>query len=1489
MLSLDDFTGVTRMQVIDALVARYGTRSLEWRFERLGPDNQVIGEISTILDGGISYDSDAAIKRTAKFVMSDDPVMNFLRDRIKVWARLKIPETLTSGDFPISATYDDAFDHVNQLLARWRMNDASGEIQDSVGTHHLSGTDLGYLQSTLVNDGGRSVRIPDGSSLSTEAGGFLNGLTAFTIAGWLKADLGGEDADIVSTTSGGSWADYDGQPISAWDGLAIWEVAGTSSQGQWRSFDSKTIDDIDALSFADITPPETTQLSVYTSSDLLNYNAVLNVRGKTLTVSTPANTAASAATFFAMTWRSGAPVKLYLNGELAATSDPAIQAIGGLGGIENLDLGGSGFSGLMDDWMVAGEELTSGVIYDLFASGTQLGRTSHEEHFVEWSQGVFLTSSPDRSTDDNGVCTWSVEGYDQGVVLQEQQVEEPYYVAAGALYTDAIAELLINTEGLNGFTVVPSTKTLPALKMWDTGTTHIEIINDLCTAITYDSIFFDESGVGVVRPHVAPQYRTEEWVYEEGDTSVIFADASRELDLFEVPNKWVAYISEPDRPVLRSEYINADPANPTSTVARARTITKVVDDIDAADQASLDDILRWRAQEEAQVYETVHFSTAIMPIHSHMDLYRFAYPTGLQVEGDYEESGWSYDFDAGGQMSHTARRVVVLDDYVPPENPDPDPDPDPDPGDGKSGSVQSLNNDCPNPILATNSTGWGDLGNGAWTTTRVAVADHRTANFALQINTGGLTAEPGAFLPQENPLDAGDVWTFAVDMQCTVAAQGQIAVDWYTSGGVYVSTDEGPFLDLNSDGTWKRISLTFTAPAGVGTGGRANVTAYAVMASATGIWRLTIADYVAGVAQVPDPDPTQAVVTNGRIFTRGGDRFFWIADSAWAIPIKLTREEVDDYLDDRDSKGFNVIQIAAIFPLAGGPGPNRYGAFPYSGTLNNRSDTYWQHIDYIVNAAATRGLVVAIAPCWAAGQAGSLITASNARTFGEFLGARYVTKTNVVWVLGGDKAGSGDETIWRELAAGLDSGGGATQKIQTYLPADDQASTSWFNTDSWIEFHGIQTDQALSYTAAQSVRTAAYANTGSKPWVNLYSTYEGGSRSALDARMDAYWSALGGAAGHTYGHDTIWQFATGWQTALTAEAGSDMVWLKNLLLSRPRAEPATGIVTVQGSGATYTPTAKDSGPTTSLIIYIPDGTARTVNMGVIPGTTANPYWFSPKTGVVTVLTPGSASGTRTFTPPDSNDWVLVIDDAAIGYANPGLDIDPTPPAPPADNFHGPRALSQGWVAHEVDRDDFNGTGVDTSRWGQYNSVGHGGNGLRRPSAFTVVSDATANGGKTLRCFGTSNGTTGGMAHRVGQQYGRWAARMRIPNGDSRYHPVLLTWPDAENWPVGGEIDYAEGECGVNHMNFFLHYSSSNSQTHGAINIDTTQWHWYEMEWTPTAVRGWCDGVQYFEDTNHSHSSFGAHHGTIQLDWFPEGASTTGTGEMYVDAYRVYSL
>lgn len=182
-------------------------------------------------------------------------------------------------------------------------------------------------------------------------------------------------------------------------------------------------------------------------------------------------------------------------------------------------------------------------------------------------------------------------------------------------------------------------------------------------------------------------------------------------------------------------------------------------------------------------------------------------------------------------------------------------------------------------------------------------------------------------------------------------------------------------------------------------------------------------------------------------------------------------------------------------------------------------------------------------------------------------------------------------------------------------------------------------------------------------------------------------------------------------------------------------------------------------------------------------------------------------------------------------------------------------------------DDFNG---DLSGWNLYDGPGHGGNGTRSPDAAT-----TADGILTIN--GTGDGTTTGMAWTPhSQKYGRWEVRMRAPKGSPSYNALALLWPTEENFPLGGEIDFAEiMDPDRNKIEMFLHYGEDNSQVHGEVDTDATQWHNYAVEWTPDSITTFIDGKEWWKTTDTSILPPGPMHLCLQLDWFPKGDKESG--------------
>lgn len=199
-----------------------------------------------------------------------------------------------------------------------------------------------------------------------------------------------------------------------------------------------------------------------------------------------------------------------------------------------------------------------------------------------------------------------------------------------------------------------------------------------------------------------------------------------------------------------------------------------------------------------------------------------------------------------------------------------------------------------------------------------------------------------------------------------------------------------------------------------------------------------------------------------------------------------------------------------------------------------------------------------------------------------------------------------------------------------------------------------------------------------------------------------------------------------------------------------------------------------------------------------------------------------------------------------------------------DGTEAAKLLNWGSV---IDGDEFNYTGAPVStKWSMYDGPGHDGNGTRDPEAFNV-----ANG--ILTCTGTANGSTGGMAFKRDERYCRIEWRIRTssvnPRGSGRrYHPVLIMWPTSDQWPQGGEFDFAEYDCDSGLYEAFLHIpgNDGSAQEYVKRQFDISQWHNVAFEWSSSGIKGWLNGQQVFSFPGFKQPP-GPMHPTFQMDNF----------------------
>lgn len=429
------------------------------------------------------------------------------------------------------------------------------------------------------------------------------------------------------------------------------------------------------------------------------------------------------------------------------------------------------------------------------------------------------------------------------------------------------------------------------------------------------------------------------------------------------------------------------------------------------------------------------------------------------------------------------------------------------------------------------------------------------------------------------------------------------------------------------------------------------------------------------------------VSDNHRYFqTPDGKPFFWLGETGWLAFNKLNREEVADYLDVRKKQGFNIIQIMGLHSLGV---VNVYGdtavfnkdvSQPIVTKGSDFSDSvaydFWDHVDYTIKTAEDKGLYVAIVPNWGSA-AKEGVTAAQAAAYAQFLVNRYGKYPNIIWLNGGDIPGDQKREVWDALGKTIHALD--TVHLQTYHPRGRGQSSTLFHNEPWLDFNMIQSGHK-DYAQDTMKKDPNYGEDNwkyinvdwnlspAKPTVDGEPSYEeiphglhdttNGYWFADDIRRFGYWSVFAGGAGYTYGHNSVMQFlkpgetkrafhakAT-WTDALTYPGAKQMIYIKNLMLSRPYFEriPDQSLVADQGERYDYIAATRGE---KYAFLYTATGRAFKVNTGILKGEKLVATWFNPRTGAETPAGEFDNKGVLEFKPEGEvkhgNDWVLILD------------------------------------------------------------------------------------------------------------------------------------------------------------------------------------------------------------------------------------------------------
>lgn len=421
-----------------------------------------------------------------------------------------------------------------------------------------------------------------------------------------------------------------------------------------------------------------------------------------------------------------------------------------------------------------------------------------------------------------------------------------------------------------------------------------------------------------------------------------------------------------------------------------------------------------------------------------------------------------------------------------------------------------------------------------------------------------------------------------------------------------------------------------------------------------------------------------------------GTPFFWLADTAWELFHRLTLAEAELYLETRRKQGFNVVMAVILAEHDGLHAPNAAGHTPLVGDDPARPNPYYfKHVDAVIRLAAQKGIYLGLLPTWGdkvddrEGGVGPVVfDRENARGYGEFLGRRYRDDTNLVWILGGDRAPEGFEAVWDSMAEGIIAGL-SYKPLMSYHTRGGWSSSRSLHGRAWLDFNMMQSGHCLNDTPNWDMIQADYELDPPKPTMDGEPNYEHHPRDPYyrpwkpeygrfddyDVRKQAYRAVFAGACGHAYGSHSVWQmwspkfapttFASpSWDEAIHAPGARQMAHLKALMLSRPYLSrvPAPELLPeiappprptgpddrVDPLRAAYAVATRDRDGSYALVYFPSAGQSLLVDLGRLSGR-ARAQWYDPREGRYHLIGDYPREATRFSSPLGGPDWVLVLD------------------------------------------------------------------------------------------------------------------------------------------------------------------------------------------------------------------------------------------------------
>ncbi len=401
-----------------------------------------------------------------------------------------------------------------------------------------------------------------------------------------------------------------------------------------------------------------------------------------------------------------------------------------------------------------------------------------------------------------------------------------------------------------------------------------------------------------------------------------------------------------------------------------------------------------------------------------------------------------------------------------------------------------------------------------------------------------------------------------------------------------------------------------------------------------------------------------------------GTPFFWLACTAWNGALKSTATEWEEYLTQRKSNNYTVIQLVTTEWRGCDKSADGLTAIDGSGYIRIHPE-FFKRIDKRIDQANAKGILVSPVVLWAVpfGEGrhlspGYTLPLEEAVLLAKYIVARY-QGNHVLWTLGGDGRYYDDQEVkWKEIGRRVFND--IDHAPVTLHPHGRSFVGDIYASELWYDLMGYQSSHNNSKSVVDWINKGPMAQKWSilkpMPYINMEPNYEeiGFRITSKDVRNASYWSLFSTpVAGITYGANGIWPWlaegerilnhndkggVTGWRKSIEFPGSIQMGYLAGFF---QRYEwwnlfPANGILAEQPGEENYSHwiSVLKKPDDETILVYIPEkASVELYNpMNII----YSAQWYNPVTNRYSVADIELKNNRIHFVHNFENDMLMVL-------------------------------------------------------------------------------------------------------------------------------------------------------------------------------------------------------------------------------------------------------